>query len=89
MSEGKLFGIKYLRHDCWHPSVELDMETRQVKCNHCERIIDPFDFLFRCSTTEDNVLAQLARYQAELAKVKLEIEQLKKKRIFLNNPLKQ
>jgi len=83
MSEGKLFHIKHKSYDCRHPAVELDMDSRTVRCTQCQRVIDPFDFLFNCSVEEDSLLARFTRLRQEEYKLKTEIERLKKYKVLL------
>ena len=88
MAEAKLFSIKYKSYDCQHSNVELDMDSRTVKCIHCERTIDAFDFLMSCSVNEDSAIARLDRRLKEVAKLEKEIERLKKYKGILTNPTK-
>lgn len=88
MSEAKLFSIKYKSHDCHHANIELDMDSRTVKCVHCQRTIDPFDYLMNCTTWEDTAVSKMSRLLLEVQKLEKEIARLKKYKIILTNPTK-
>jgi len=85
MSDTKVFSIKYKRHDCSHVKVELDMESRLVKCSLCERIIDPFDYLLSCATIEESALNRIARLSEEKQKLQKQVDSLVKRKVILGN----
>lgn len=79
----KVFSIKVKQSKCFHKSVELDLETRHVNCNHCGAMIDAFDFLYSCAVEETMALATIQSLRKEKAQLQTEVEKLKKQKVFL------
>jgi ribosomal protein S27E len=81
----RVFSIKHKKSGCLHKTVTLDMESRQVICDQCERMIDPFDFLFSNAVEESSALACFMHLLREKQKLEAEVSRLKKQKVFLTS----
>jgi len=64
------YSIKKIKnHICSHKLIEVDIEDKLVRCQSCNSIVDPFDFITQLATTSENHIS----YEKYL---KFEIDQL-------------
>lgn len=63
---------------CDHKYVELDEDTRQITCNECKKVIDPFEFVLGWAKEERRQIWNLQDLHRQIAERTLERDELLK-----------
>lgn len=63
---------------CPHYQVIADQETRQVYCERCGAILDPFEFIYRSACMEDCHFSNLSMIKVEIKKLQEQQQELTK-----------
>ena len=91
------FSIKKIKkHSCSHKYIEVDVEEREVRCQNCNTVIDPFEFIFGLATETENHIShkhfienEVRELQDKKIKLEKEVANLKAKIRKENVPAKQ
>lgn len=80
------------RRTCRCLHVYVDEQNRVITCQHCERVMDPFDFLMREAKKQKSTIFDIDLSKKELADLQQQISDLRRERQNLKaqvNRLKQ
>jgi hypothetical protein len=58
---------------CYHKFIEVDVQERLVRCQKCNTVVDPFDFIYRLATELESHVSYKKRLEYEI----LDLEQRK------------
>jgi len=89
------FSIKKIKkHSCSHKYIEVDVEEREVRCQNCNTVIDPFEFIFGLATETENHIShkhfienEVRELQDKKIKLEKEVTNLKAKVRKANIPV--
>ena len=80
--------IKKEKH-CNHSHIEVDEDEREIRCQKCNSVIDPFDFLLTSAYEERNHFTNIIYLKSEVELYYKAIERAKKDLVNLKNQEKR
>lgn len=84
MSEINLFPsekLKLIKSDfCKCQSILVDEQERIVRCQRCNKVLDPFDYLYGQAKDQGNIIGWIKHLHIQRSKLHTEIEDLKRER---------
>jgi hypothetical protein len=86
--------IKTKRRDlssrlCRCQQVTVNEQTRMLSCQQCERVIDPFDWLYKQGQQQERAAFDVQQKRSESERLNKEIEELKRVKRNLQAQIKR
>lgn len=80
---------KRMQGFCRCQQVNCIEETRQLECQQCGRVIDPFDWLWKQALNQESAVFDVKRVRAEHERLVAEVDDLKRQRRNLKAQIKR
>ena len=66
------------RRYCTHPYIDIDLDEREVRCQDCNAVLEPFEWILSLAYQERNQISALRELRKSVEELQQQKEQLQK-----------